>query len=113
MRDKSMGTHLENVDAMPCNGSSLLAEEMVYLLQVGVDGIIVVIICRKRLGWRESQEDGHGIVHGELCECGCGCGGYLWRREAAEEATGAVDKLSQVVGGGDDDDDGGQTRLPS
>lgn len=85
---KGMRTHLENLDAMPCDGSSLLAKEMVYLLQVGVDSIIVVVVCRKRLGRRESQEDRHSIVHGELCGCGCGCGGYLSRREAAEEDDG-------------------------
>lgn len=66
MRGKSMGTHLENFDTMPCYGSSLLAEEMVYLLQVGVDSNIVVIVCRKRLGWRKSQQDRHSIVHDEL-----------------------------------------------
>lgn len=66
MRGKSMGAHLENIDAMPCNGSSLLAKEVIYLLQVGVDSNIVLVFCRKRLGWRESQEDRHSIVHGEL-----------------------------------------------
>lgn len=66
IRGNSIGTHLENVDAIPCNGSSLLAEEMVYLLEVGVDSNIVVIVCRKWLGRRESQEDRYSIVHGEL-----------------------------------------------
>lgn len=46
---KSMSTHLENLDAMPCDGSSLLAKKMVYMLQVRVDSIIVVVVCRKRL----------------------------------------------------------------
>lgn len=66
MRGKSTGTHLEDFDALPCDGSSLLAEEMVYLLQMGVDSNIVVVVCRKRLGWRKSQEDRHSIVHGDL-----------------------------------------------
>lgn len=66
LRGKSMGTHLENFDAMPCYGSSVLAEEMIYLLQVGVDSNIVVVVCRKRLGWRKSQENRHSIVHDEF-----------------------------------------------
>lgn len=58
-----MGTHLEDIDAMPRNGSSVLAEEVVYVLQVEVDRIVVGLICRKRFAWRECQEDRHGIVH--------------------------------------------------
>lgn len=85
MTPKNMSKHLEDFDAMPRNGGSLLAEEVVYLLQVGVDSIVVVVVCRKRLWRRECQEDRHSIVHGELCGCGCGCGGYLSRREAAEK----------------------------
>lgn len=58
-----MGTHLEDIDAMPRNGSSVFAEEVVYALQMEVDRIVVALICRKRFAWRESQEDRHGIVH--------------------------------------------------
>lgn len=62
---KNTSKHLEDFDAMPCNGGSLLAKEVVYLLQVGVDSIIVVVVCRKRLWRRECQQDRHSIVHGE------------------------------------------------
>lgn len=111
---KSMSTHLENLDAMPCDGSSLLAKEMVYLLQVEVDSIIVVVVCRKRLRRRECQEDRHSIVHGELCGCGRGCMG-IFREERDSRGRRQVRwiKLSRVVGDDDDDDDGGLTRLPS
>lgn len=66
MRKKSVGTNLKNFDAVLCNGGSLLAEEMIYLLQVGVDGNVVLVICRERQGWREPQKDRHSIVHDEL-----------------------------------------------
>lgn len=58
--------HLEDVDALLCDGGSLLAEEAVYLLQMKVDGVVIVLICREWLRWRETQEDGHSIVHDGL-----------------------------------------------
>lgn len=51
---------------MLCNGGRVLAEEMVYLIQVGVDGNVVLVVCRKRLRRRKCQEDRYSIVHDEL-----------------------------------------------
>lgn len=110
MRVRSVGTHLKNFDAMPCDGSSLLAKEMVYLFQVRVDCSIVFLVCPERLGWRESQEDRHSIVHDGLC---VRMRWVIWGEERQQwRAIAAVDKLSRVLVG-DDDDDGGQARLPS
>jgi hypothetical protein len=65
MIDNGLGAHPKDFGTMLCNGGRILAEELVYLVQVGVDGNVVVLVCRERLGWRKPQEDGRSMVHDE------------------------------------------------
>lgn len=58
-----MVPHLQNADTMLCDGGGILAEELVYLLQMGADSVVVVDICEEVLLGREPLENSGGALH--------------------------------------------------